>query len=276
MYSASAFHQTYRRMLSTSLLAVMFTLGACLLATSIAQSRVSGQTLVIHGISSSPRVGNGNSQLVAAKSLTPASSSSVLSAAAIQRCAPIHFGRPTALTLDNTPTGLSVQADLPVSYRVFGNTAAQIHSQLEQCGPRSTGTAADFTGQTDYSLSWQYDLASDGEECSLTDVRVGLHTAIALPSWQPASSATKGLDDRWQQFANGLYTHEAGHVSIDKAYAAKLTLDLKSMPEQPCGDAASMVHALAAADVSALNRANDAYDVQTDHGATQGAVLPTY
>ena len=192
-------------------------------------------------------------------------------------CSPISFGTPTELDLSVQPNGLSVQADQPTQYQIFGSSAAQLRTQIQQCGPGATGTAdAEFTGQTAYNLSWQYSAIDTGDSCSVSDMKVGLHTAIAIPYWQPSNTAAQGLGSRWQHFVSGLTTHEDGHAAIDKLYAAKLTTDLSGIQNVPCNSLASDVNATAKADTAALNQANDTYDASTNHGATQGAVLPTY
>lgn len=205
-----------------------------------------------------------------------ASGSSISVTDTIPTCTLSSFGKPTQLDLSSAPLGLTIQSDQPTKYHVFGDTADQIRTQIQHCGPRSDSSAdAEFTGQTAYTLTWQYDLTQAGDACSIMGVRVGLHTSMALPYWQPTSKAASGLQGRWQRFDNSLQTHENGHVAIDKLYAAKLTVDLEDLGSLPCSDVASVVQDTANSVTAVLNQANDAYDTTTDHGATQGAILPT-
>lgn len=192
-------------------------------------------------------------------------------------CTPLSFGMPTSLDLGSAPAGLTTQIDPATPYRIYGTTAAQLQSQIRRCAPGANGNGgAEFTAQTSYRLNWQYDTTMSGTGCSVTDVRVGLHTAMALPDWQPTPGAAVGLSGRWQQFMGALTTHEEGHVAIDRSYAAKLAADLGGITNTSCNGLSSTVQAVINQDVGALNGANDSYDSRTGHGATQGAVLPTY
>jgi hypothetical protein len=75
------------------------------------------------------------------------------------------------------------------------------------------------------------------------------------------------LVDRWTAFTQSLATHEDGHA-VRVIQNAGTVADAIS--------AASCANASAAAQ-SALNsiqQINDQYDIDTNHGATQGAVWP--
>lgn len=220
------------------------------------------------------------------KPAAPAATSPVAGAAAptpdtppapsFPNCSPLSFGMPSQLSLANAPVELSVQTDAPTQYQIYGNTASELRTQIRHCAPgASSSTGAEYTGQTSYNLSWQYSV-SVGASCSAQNIKVGVHTAIALPYWQPTGNATSGLAGRWQLFATNLGTHEQGHVMIDKQYAAKLLADLNALGPVDCGSLNSAVNDIVNRDVAALNQTNDTYDAQTNHGATQGAVLPTY
>jgi len=52
--------------------------------------------------------------------------------------------------------------------------------------------------------------------------------------------------------------------------------DLTALPAMACSQLASSANGIIQNDVAALNQANTDYDSQTNHGATQGAVLPTH
>ena len=191
-------------------------------------------------------------------------------------CTPSSFSLPTGLALDSAAVGLTMQQDNPAYYQIYGGTATALRTQIQRCAPGSNGSAsAEFTGQTSYDLTWQYSTVNNGN-CSLTDVKIGVHIATALPLWQPTSGAASGLPARWQSFASSLATHEQGHATLDKQYASKLLSDLNTVTNVDCGNLSSTVSNIVNADVGALNQANNAYDTATNHGATQGAILPTY
>jgi predicted secreted Zn-dependent protease len=241
------------------------------------QAQASGAQIIVTTLRQTPgaavSASSADNIVATPKSSTPATPKT----AYFPNCSPLAFGTPAQLDLASTPDSLSVQADQATPYRIYGNTADDLRTQIKRCAPDAAGSAdAEFAAQTDYSLTWQYSVVVNNTSCTLTDVKVGLHTAMALPVWQPTSAATPGLAGRWQTFANSLATHEQGHADIDKTYAAKLLSDLNNMSPVPCDAITADASTVVGADVLALNQANDTYDTATNHGATQGAVLPTY
>ncbi len=208
--------------------------------------------------------------------LRPAlSPKSVAALGTIARCTPLSFGEPSELLLDDAPTGLTIRIDATTYYRVYGANASQLEQQIKQCAPGGNpDAAAEFTGVTNYSLTWSYAYTSlTNGNCQLSDVKVGLHTATALPEWQPLAASTR-LANEWQAFIKALAMHEQYHVGLDRLYAAQLTADLTNLAPMSCGRLASAAQSLVQADITTLNQANTDYDTQTDHGATQGAILP--
>jgi predicted secreted Zn-dependent protease len=197
--------------------------------------------------------------------------------ASVPACSPLAFPDPSGLDLSATATGLHIQNDTPTYYQIYGNTASQLRTQITHCAPGATGSSdAEYTGETSYSLSWQYYTSVSNNGCTVTNVQVGIHIATALPTWQSTTQAATGLASRWQQFASALTTHEHGHAVLDANYAASLVQRLNALGPIDCNVITSTVQNTVDSTVRALNTANDTYDQQTDHGATQGAVLPTY
>jgi len=206
-------------------------------------------------------------------------SSTPASAAALSpvSCSRASSSQPTSLILDSRPPGLSVQIDPLATYRIYGSTADELRDQIKHCAPGASDTAlAEFTGETTYNLSWQYSVQVSGDSCRLVNAKVGLHLVTSLPDWPGSSTATAGLTGRWQAFMTGLITHEQGHAALDKIYGAKLVSDLNNLGTIACTALKNDAEAIVQADTTALNQANAQYDAQTDHGNSQGAVLPTY
>ena len=194
----------------------------------------------------------------------------------VSNCTPLSFDTPANVDLDAQSAGFNFQAGPTVTYRIYGDTAQTLLQQIQRCAPRASDqAAAEFTAETGYSLDWHYDIVVDSNSCSLSNVKVGLRTVTALPAWQASPAATPGLADRWTTFMQHLTTHENGHVDIDETYGLELFNDLSSMTNIKCANISDLAHAVIQSDVAVLNQANENYDAQTQHGATQGAVLPT-
>jgi predicted secreted Zn-dependent protease len=195
----------------------------------------------------------------------------------VAACTPIGFPAPSEVDLSNQANGLTAIQEQPTTYQIYGQNAGQLRSQIQACAPGAHGsTSAEFTAETSYRLTWQYSITNLSTSCNVTSVKVGLRTATTLPYWQPTSAATQGLGGRWNSFITALATHEQGHANLDRQYAASLVNDLAAIQNTDCSTINTLINAVISQDVNALNTANDAYDNSTNHGATQGAVLPTY
>ena len=194
---------------------------------------------------------------------------------ALPTCTPdTAYAGPTSLNLSAASPGLSTQIDPTHYYQVYGYTNTQIRQQINACAPKLSGDD-DFTGYTTYRLSWQYNYTGNTDgTCSLTTPKIGIHIGEVLPSWQASAYATPGLASRWSAFVAALDTHEHGHITLDQQYAAQIVADLEALPATDCGSIAAQANAIINNGVAALNAANAAYDARTNHGATQGAILP--
>ena len=185
------------------------------------------------------------------------------------------FAAPSQINLANQSSGLTEVKDAPSYYQIYGDTAAQVRAQQQQCAPNFNPEGARFAGATDYNLSWQYSTTQDNTGlCQLSNVKIGLHVNMILPLWQPTNSAASGLASAWQKFIANLANHENGHIAIDQQYASQLLGDLQSSPASDCASILGSVQSKVDADVVAISAANDAYDASTNYGATQGVILP--
>lgn len=102
---------------------------------------------------------------------------------------------------------------------------------------------------------------------------------VYLPEWD-------GSDKCWDQFINALTVHEQGHVDICQDYKGRLNdaleglesrmCSLESM-QKACDDALEDLEQKADGEYGRVDgeheNAQDAYDSETNHGETQGAVL---
>jgi predicted secreted Zn-dependent protease len=201
--------------------------------------------------------------------------SSVNATPAAPNCAPdTAYTGPASLSLGGAAAGLTTQIDPTHYYQVYGYTNTQIRQQINACAPKLSGND-DFTGYTTYRLSWQYRYSGNADgTCSLVAPKIGMHIGEVLPSWQASAYATPGLATKWSAFIAGLDTHEHGHITLDQQYAAQILASLQAMPATDCGTIAAQANAIINNGVAALDAANVNYDTQTNHGATQGAILP--
>ncbi len=193
-----------------------------------------------------------------------------------ESCTPSAYMLPKALDLDNQPVGLTQVVDPTSQYQIYGTNGTQLRTEIQQCAPNlSVGTQAEFTSETNYQINWSYSYTILGNDmCQATKPKVGVHISMVLPLWQPNSSATQTFVNQWQSFISNLTIHENGHVALDEQYANQMVSDLQNYPVMSCDILQQSVTNTLNNDVLALNIANDQYDTATNHGATQGAILP--
>lgn len=197
--------------------------------------------------------------------------------APINTCVPYSGSlSPAPLDLSDTPTGLKQLIEPTARYEIFGTSAKTLRSQIQSCAPKQAGSSvAEYTAQTTYQMTWQYRYADDGSgRCRVTQASVGIRVQQILPLWRSTSAAQTGLASQWNGFITSLARHEDGHAALDIQYAQTLLDDLNNFPATPCGQMPQAVKQLIDSDVSLLAQANDNYDSTTNHGATQGAILP--
>lgn len=208
--------------------------------------------------------------------LASAQSSSLHLAPPFPACTPYTQPTiPTALDLTAAPAGLSTLYEAASHYRVYGYNHPEIEAQILACAPRTGDGGAGFAGETSYSLNWSYNYTpTQAGICRLSNIKVGVHIQTVEPLWQATPYAEGGLAAKWESFTNGLTTHERGHASLDEHYAAQLLSNLKAMPPLACDGVNRAVNTQANSIIAELNDANDNYDAQTNHGATQGAIIP--
>ncbi len=191
-------------------------------------------------------------------------------------CTPATYALPSNLSLSAAPAGLKEVIEPTQTYAIHGTDGATIREQIQACAPRQHAgdSAAEYTAQTGYSMTWQYSYTQQADgSCIVTNPRIGLHVAMILPAWSD-STASASFTSQWQTFLANLTTHENGHVDLDRQYAGEMLSDLQNFPASPCDTIQQSVNGIMQNSIARLNVANDQYDTATNHGATQGAVIP--
>lgn len=187
-------------------------------------------------------------------------------------CTGSAYQLPAPIDLSDKPAGLSAIVDAPSYYQVYGSTVSDVRSMIAACPLRQP--IGNYQATTSYRLGWQYSVVVVGDgTCRLSNVQVGLHVNQYLPYFSPTASTPSALATHWNSFATSLKTHEDGHVAIDSRYANTLTNALQNLGALDCNSINSQAKLTINGYLAALNAANDLYDAQTNHGATQGAVL---
>ncbi|MDB5165993.1 MAG: hypothetical protein JWM37_65 [Candidatus Saccharibacteria bacterium] len=169
--------------------------------------------------------------------------------------------------------GLQQVIDAPQYYSVYGYTADQIRSQMSQCAPGTSST--DFNGYTNWWLRYAFALSAPDTNnlCTIQSAGVVVHITFSYPQWSNSMYASAGLSSEWQTFIKNLTTHENGHRDLATQYASQLYNGLLAYPPTDCSTISQSATSYGGSQISNLNQAEANYDIQTNHGATQGANL---
>jgi hypothetical protein len=141
-------------------------------------------------------------------------------------------------------------------YTLAGDTLADVYALLD---PDEWGRCT-----VHYAVAYT---AIDGV---ITAANITVTDSYRMPRWRGRgyNRASRAAKAEWQRMVNALWTHEHGHRDIGRREAATIQAGLVGQAE---GDFTTRLAELEAA-AQALQ---DAYDVQTQHGQTQGVSLDT-
>ena len=186
-------------------------------------------------------------------------------------CTGTRYTLPEALNLSSMAPGLAQQIESPTYYTVYGSSVSALRDAVMSCSLRAA--AGPYHATTAYQINWAYTPVAQNGSCSLKDVKVGLHVNQLMPAFSPGSTISTEVRSTWDTYARALQTHEDGHTAINIDYATRLNNALQSLGQMDCSTLTRQVQTTIDSHVAMLNTANELYDAQTNHGATQGAVL---
>lgn len=205
---------------------------------------------------------------------TVPSSTESLSAPSIETpraCTGNSYTQPGPLSLSGAAQGLTSQIDTPTYYNVYGASLPAIRDAITNCPLRKAAGA--FHATTAYQLNWAYTPVAEKGVCSIKDIKVGLHVNQLMPAFSPGSTVSSEVRSTWDAYSRALQTHENGHTAINTDYAARLTTALQNLGQMDCSTLTQQVQTTIDSHITMLNTANELYDAQTNHGATQGTIL---
>lgn len=157
-------------------------------------------------------------------------------------------------------------------YDIDGSSAGALRDQIQRLGPKDeSGKALDAL--TVWELEWTYHEVGDATGCALRDVQVTLNVTVTLPRWKPPPTAPARLSDSWRTYLEHVKVHETGHRTIAQRYARELFTALSGLRAATCAELDGVVSRRAEEIVAEGRARNRAYDVDTQHGQTQGVVL---
>lgn len=182
------------------------------------------------------------------------------------------YRAPAIVDLDVAHDGLTAIVSEPYTYTVSAGSLAGLRSGVMNC-PIRTQVAGSYHAITARQIAWSYGFSQSGAQCTITNVRVGLHITQLLPDFAPKVGTPQSVIDAWNTYHTNLLAHENGHVDVAKRYAADLVAKLNALGTNDCSIIRAQAQTTVTSVLAALNATDIDYDAVTSHGATQGAVL---
>lgn len=163
-----------------------------------------------------------------------------------------------------SPPGQIASVSIPGAsisyYDVNGSTANQLAQSLN----RFSTASGDYASQTSWTVSWETQSQSDG---TCRALNVAAKITVTFPRWNPAPGTSPVLISDWNRFIQALATHEEGHVQ-------RVTNNIPNLEAAINRGSCQVANAAAQGVMAQIQRQNDAYDAQTNHGVSQGATFP--
>ena len=168
------------------------------------------------------------------------------------------------------PSGAVVSENVTYSsYDVNVAKGLSIARALQKATPHRVGDQT-FYGFTTWNVftSFQSHIEPNGS-CRIVEVETKFSVNIDLPTLVGANSRQS---TEFDTFLDALRVHEFGHYSIGKEAAVAIDAKISTLPEMKSCKALDAAAGLANSEIMREFEARGAnYDVQTDHGKTQGA-----
>jgi predicted secreted Zn-dependent protease len=182
------------------------------------------------------------------------------------------YRAPAIVDLTVAHDGLTAIVSEPYTYVVSASTLSGLRSGVTNC-PIRAEVAGSYHAITARQIAWSYSFAQVGAQCTITNVRVGLHVTQLLPDFSPKAGTAQSVINAWNTYHASLLAHENGHVDVAKRYAAELVEKLNALGTMNCGAIQTLARTTVDSQLKALNTTDTDYDAVTGHGATQGALL---
>jgi predicted secreted Zn-dependent protease len=156
-------------------------------------------------------------------------------------------------------------------YAVEGANTRSLLASLRQRGP-SDGQGT-WAASTAWMFHWSYRPVSD-PDCHVASANVDLDLTLTFPEWATPPEAAPVVVTAWQGYLSRVELHERGHRDIAETAANDLARTLEGLPAQKSCDALATTARTTVSELLARHaQAQAAYDRETGHGASQGAVL---
>jgi predicted secreted Zn-dependent protease len=156
-------------------------------------------------------------------------------------------------------------------YDVAANPRQRLTTLLNSASPFKEGGKT-FHGHTKWNINWSFSLNRNASgECKLGATKITLNAKITLPRLVGDSPEQQ---TQMERYLIPLRQHELGHYQIAQEAANAVRQKLASLPgKASCSDMGKAANEAGKETVNVYDEKNRTYDIETDHGKSQGARL---
>lgn len=159
-------------------------------------------------------------------------------------------------------------------YRVRGNSLEELRTSMAPNRFRDSAGMA-WDAFTWWQVQWSYPFIERIGSCALGREHVSVEIRIHLPRWDPPPDADPQLVTSWNKYLAALEAHEEGHVQIALAAACEIRDVLRTLEAQSdCDRMEREADRATQAVIDRYHELEERFDIETNHGASDGAVLP--
>lgn len=159
------------------------------------------------------------------------------------------------------------------NYTISGNNINDIQ-QAVMASSIKNAEGHGFAAKTNFNISWKYNFGETEYGCFIKSVDVDLKFTYLMPELINYTQLDAVTKNEWRRFYTATKIHEYGHVNITKDATRRIEWELSSiLPKGTCEEISRTANMLANNILQNQDRANLAYDIATNHGMGQGAVL---
>ena len=157
-------------------------------------------------------------------------------------------------------------------YAVTGNSVREIISSLARSGP--AGQLGSMHASTQWKVDWHYRTETSANGCVCSSFTTDVTITTLLPRWLPSTNASVEVRQAWRSYINALTDHENGHAGFAVQAVAEMKRRVDAIGEvASCSALAQQLDQIGNEVLEEHRKKEKDYDIQTRHGATQGAFL---
>ena len=131
-----------------------------------------------------------------------------------------------------------------------------------------------YHGETEWELRPNFRWKQIGKLCYVEDFVVKVETEYTMPQLSEVANADEAIKAKFDKFYEALLVHEKGHHEFGMKAAREIHHLLEHVePVRGCKVLRKRLTRDINGIIEAYDKLNQAYDIETGHGRTQGAVI---